>query len=87
MDNAAHYGTPLDLRRHALNLRAPGWLALLLLHFNFHRRHHREPNLAWTELPHGADQQPADPALLTAVLRQFRGALPIDAVGRDPLES
>lgn len=83
MDNAAHYGTPLDQRRHALNLRAPRLASALLLNFNFHRQHHQQPNLPWHRLPDEADRMPADPSLLTAVLRQLRGAKTVAALAEE----
>jgi fatty acid desaturase len=76
LDNAAHYATPLDQPRYALNLRLPRALSFWLLHFNLHRTHHDRPALPWHVLPRLADRRPEDPAFGTAVLRQLAGAWP-----------
>jgi fatty acid desaturase len=51
LDNVYHYATPLDDPGYAHNLRLPRPLAWLLLHFNLHGVHHRQPALPWNALP------------------------------------
>ncbi len=51
LDYIYHYGTPTDDITHALNLRLPRALAAVILNFNFHHIHHRNPALPWTALP------------------------------------
>ncbi len=51
VDNLYHHGTPLDDRRFAWNLALPHWASRLILHGNFHRLHHQQPNLPWHQLP------------------------------------
>jgi len=80
LDNAAHYATPLDQPRYALNLRLPRALSFWLLNFNLHRTHHERPAMPWHALPRVADRRPQDPAFGTAVLRQLAGAWPASRV-------
>jgi fatty acid desaturase len=72
-----HYGSPLDDVLHGYNLELPMPLSKLLLHFNFHGVHHRNPSLPWTELPRAfrRSEQAYDEGFATAALRQLRGPL------------
>lgn len=84
-DHAPHHATPLDLRDHALNMRAPRWLSAWLLNFNLHRAHHLNPNLPWNALPQAATFEPGDIGFVHAVLRQWRGPIAVrknDATAR-----
>ncbi|HEV2110095.1 MAG TPA: fatty acid desaturase [Gammaproteobacteria bacterium] len=77
MDNAYHYGTPLDRPRYALNLRLPGPLSAAILNFNLHRVHHLHPAAPWRRLPElfrQADDR-YDGGYLGLSLRQLRGPL------------
>jgi fatty acid desaturase len=50
LDNVYHYRTPLNDIFFASNLWLPGPCAKLLLHFNLHGVHHRNPALPWNHL-------------------------------------
>jgi len=77
MDNAYHYGTPLDRLRYALNLRLPRVLSAAILNFNLHRIHHLHPATPWWRLPQlfDAAQDGYDGSYLGLTLRQLRGPL------------
>jgi fatty acid desaturase len=78
MDNAFHYGTPLDQPRYAPNLAAPAWCGTLLLNFNLHGLHHQRPAVPWYELAilHRQGQGEYQGLLLPAILAQLRGPIP-----------
>ena len=78
LDHAPHHGTPIDERDYALNLRAPRWLQLVLLNFNFHRTHHENPQLPWPALKRCHSFRADDIAFVRAVFRQWRGPIAID---------
>lgn len=77
VDNAFHYGTPLDDVRFARNLELPGWASRLMLHFNLHGAHHARARLPWRDLPEYHRQSAAgfQDRWLAAVFRQLRGPL------------
>lgn len=77
LDNAYHYGTPLDAPRYALNLSLPRPLSAAILHFNLHRIHHRHPAVPWRQLPalFEAAGDSYDGGYLSLTLRQLRGPL------------
>jgi fatty acid desaturase len=77
MDNAFHYGTPLDRPHYAPDLSVPSWWGRLLLHFNLHGLHHRQPAAAWHELPrlHRREAGTFDGSLFRAILLQLRGPI------------
>ena len=81
MDNVYHYGTPLDKRRHAANLRLPEMLSGLLLRFNLHGVHHRHPGLPWWRLAETARRDRATFAadMGPALLGQLKGPIPASA--------
>lgn len=85
MDNVFHYGTPLDERRHALDLASPPWASALLLNFNLHGTHHRHPALSCWDLPaaHRAAGGVFQGGLATALLGQLRGPIPAARLGGD----
>jgi fatty acid desaturase len=78
MDNAFHYGTPLDQPRYAPNLAAPAWWSRLLLNFNLHGAHHRQPAVPWHALAqvHRHETDGYQGSLLRAILSQLRGPIP-----------
>ena len=78
LDNAPHYGMPLNSGLEARNTALPHWLAWLVLNQNFHDVHHHNPKLGWTELPDAfrRSAQTHNGGWLAAVLGQFRG--PVD---------
>ncbi|GIL39735.1 fatty acid desaturase family protein [Roseiterribacter gracilis] len=84
LDNAPHYGTPVDSGQDATNSRAPAFLRALLLNSNFHGIHHARPNLPWSALPQTFVAMGAryGAAWLSMVLRQFRGPLSADSLQR-----
>jgi fatty acid desaturase len=51
LDNVYHYGTPLSEIFFAKNLWLPDPAAKLLLNFNLHGIHHRNPAVPWNALP------------------------------------
>jgi fatty acid desaturase len=82
MDNAYHYGTPLDNSVPAKELRAGAIFERFILNFNHHLTHHRNPALPWNQLrvqriANGGDYTED---LVDAVLAQFKG--PIKVVQR-----
>lgn len=87
-DNAYHYATPLhapgDDVRQARNLRLPHWASALILHFNYHAVHHRQPALPWSALPAAAQagELAVAPPYLTGLLRQLCGPIALDALPR-----
>jgi len=76
LDHAPHHGTPIDQRDYAFNMRAPRWLQLALLNFNFHRTHHENPQLPWPALRDRGDFRADDISFVRAVFRQWRGPSP-----------
>jgi fatty acid desaturase len=78
MDNAFHYGTPLERTRYAPNLAAPAWWSRLLLNFNLHGVHHLQPAVPWHALPqlHRAESAKFQGNLMLTMLSQFRGPIP-----------
>jgi fatty acid desaturase len=78
LDHAPHHGTPIDQRDYAFNLRAPRWLQLALLNFNFHRTHHENPQLPWPALHRRQDFRADDISFVRAVFRQWRGPIALD---------
>ncbi len=79
LDHAPHHGTPIDQRDYAFNMRAPRWLQLVLLNFNFHRTHHENPQLPWSALECRHDLRADDISFVRAVFRQWRGPIAIGA--------
>jgi fatty acid desaturase len=51
LDNVYHYRTPVNDILYASNLRLPKLMAGVLLNFNFHGIHHRNPAIPWSRLP------------------------------------
>jgi fatty acid desaturase len=78
LDHAPHHGTPIDRRDYAINMRAPRWLQLVLLNFNFHRTHHENPQLPWSALNRRHAFCDDDISFARAVFRQWRGPIAID---------
>lgn len=78
VDNAFHYGTPLEDTRYARNLALPSWAARLILNFNLHGAHHARPGLTWGQLPAYHRQSGAgfQGNWIGALLAQFRGPIP-----------
>lgn len=87
LDNAFHYGGPLDDLRSAFNASLPGWAALLVLNSNYHGVHHHYPRVPWRHLPHifsaqrnverhdALNDSRFDGAYLRLVARQLNGPI------------
>lgn len=74
-----HYETPRDVLKGARNLRTWGWLDLIWLNHNWHRRHHEKPNVPWIYLPQLDDGPGANrEAMSQAWLRQWNGPKPAE---------
>ena len=78
MDNVYHYGTPVNLTISGHNLRLPRIVSTLILNFNLHRVHHRNPTIPWAKLPEAfaEHRERFDYNFLTAALNQLRGPVP-----------
>jgi fatty acid desaturase len=81
LDNAPHYGTPVDSGLNAKNTTLSPALRWLVLNSNFHGVHHRLPNIGWRDLPaHFAQLQGRfEGSWAGMVLRQFRGPMHLAA--------
>jgi fatty acid desaturase len=77
-----HYGSPLGGVVHGYDLGIPGGLSKVILHFNYHGVHHRNPALPWNALPvvFRREQRAFDASLARAAARQFRGPVPESAL-------
>ena len=75
MDNRYHYRTPLNLTVSGHNLSLLYYLSRALLHFNYHRIHHADPNALWTQIPElfASDTDHYDRSLCAAAVDQFSG--------------
>jgi fatty acid desaturase len=80
LDNAPHYGMPLDSGLDARNTLLPKWGQWLMMNGNYHGIHHRAPQLGWHELPTAFIRSgaAAEGAWAAAVLRQFRGPIRLE---------
>lgn len=78
VDNAFHYGTPLEDSKYARNLALPAWASALILHFNLHGAHHLRPGLAWWALSgyHRQSRAGFQGNWIGTLLHQFRGPIP-----------
>lgn len=56
-----HLNTPLDVVEGAYNLRLPTPVRWLWLNFNYNLTHHRNPSLAWQDLPAHTDLAETQP--------------------------
>jgi fatty acid desaturase len=77
LDNAPHYGMPLDSGLDARNTSLPFLTGVLVMNGNYHGTHHHAPQLRWHELPDAFARSGATPEgnWLAALLRQFRGPM------------
>ncbi len=76
-DNLPHYGASLDNINGAFNLKAPKLWQKLILNFNYHRVHHRYPNLPWYLLPrrYQETQDYFDTNYFKNYFKQWRGLI------------
>ncbi|MBV9570257.1 MAG: fatty acid desaturase [Alphaproteobacteria bacterium] len=81
LDNAPHYGMPLESGLDARNTSLPAVARLLVMNGNYHGTHHRNPQLRWHELPRAFEHSGALPEgnWLAAVARQFRGLVILES--------
>ena len=79
MDNVYHYGSTLNVTTSGHNLWLPRVLSVLILNFNFHRVHHRNPAVPWPKLPElfAEHADSFDRGLLTAAVNQLGGPIPL----------
>lgn len=79
LDNVYHYRTPVYDVFYADNLWLPQFFSGMLLHFNLHGIHHRNPALPWVRLPEAfrAQARPFEGNYFTAAMRQLRGPIPL----------
>jgi fatty acid desaturase len=77
LDNVYHYRTPVNEIFYASNLRLPSAMRKLLLNFNLHGIHHRNPAIPWIGLPAAFREQAASfhGSYFTAALDQLRGPI------------
>jgi fatty acid desaturase len=80
LDNAPHYGMPLDSGLNARNTAMPALGRLLVLNGNYHDVHHHAPDLRWHELPRAFARSGAalEGSWFAAVARQFRGPVRLE---------
>jgi fatty acid desaturase len=79
-----HYGSPLGGVLQGYDLGVSAALSRVILHFNYHGVHHRNPGLPWNALPavFRSEQRVFDASLARAAARQFRGPMPESALPR-----
>lgn len=79
MDNVYHYRTPLHATISGHNLWLPRIFSTLLLHFNLHRVHHRNPGVPWTKLPEvfAHHSERFDCNFFSAAIDQLYGPIPL----------
>lgn len=73
MDNIYHYDTPVDNSKAGKDLYLPKWLSALVLNSNYHETHHKNPQIAWRDLPNA--HQGFDGSLFAHGIKQFRGPI------------
>jgi fatty acid desaturase len=80
LDNAPHYGMPLDSGLDARNTAMPALGRLLVMNGNYHGIHHHAPHLRWHELPaaHAEAGMGTEGSWFSAVAHQFRGPLQLE---------
>lgn len=83
-DNGYHYGAPVGRSvRAAYNLHLS--FGALILNFNLHEVHHRNPTLPWIALPDAfvADRDHYDDGYFSMMGRQFKGPLALCHVSNE----
>lgn len=80
LDNAPHYGMPLDSGLDARNSSLPFFAGVLVMNGNYHGTHHHAPQLRWHELPEAFSSSGSEPegSWFAALLRQFRGPMHLE---------
>ncbi len=84
LDNVYHYRTPVSDVFYASNLWLPAPLDRLLLNFNLHGIHHRNPALPWNRLREVFHQQAENYQgnYFAAALRQLEGPVALQELSR-----
>ena len=79
LDNVYHYRTPVNDIFYASNLWLPAPPTKILLNFNFHGIHHKNPAIPWIRLPVVFREQSESfhGNYLAAAARQLRGPVPL----------
>lgn len=68
-----HAFAPLDRIEGAFNLRAPRWYSWLVLHYQLHLNHHRQPQVSWFHLPTLSSRDDDTPGYAAQWWRLWRG--------------
>lgn len=79
---ATHAFSERSVRDGAFDLRAPGWLRVVLLNYHLHLVHHRDPTIPWSQLPRFVDDLRPRPSFLGQYLKMWLG--PRRAWGESP---
>ena len=84
LDNVYHYRTPVNDNFYASNLRLPPLATQVLLNFNFHGIHHKNPAISWIRLPTVFQEQAQvfHNNYFAAALRQLRGPVALQDLPR-----
>jgi len=77
VDNLPHYGAGLDRINGSFNLSTNNIWQKMILNFNYHRVHHKYPNLAWHLLPGKfiTDKEYFDADYFQQYRKQWRGVI------------
>lgn len=84
LDNVYHYRTPVDDLFYAGNLWLPHSLSKMLLNFNLHGIHHKNPAIPWIKLPEVFRNEAGqfDGHYIAAALLQLGGPVPLSELPR-----
>jgi fatty acid desaturase len=83
-DNLPHYGANLDNIDGAFNLKTPVIWQKMILNFNFHKVHHKYPNVPWNVLPSKfiAEQGSFDQLYFKTYFKQWLGVIDKEILNR-----
>lgn len=84
LDNVYHYRTPVDDLFYANNLWLPQSLSKMLLYFNLHGIHHKNPAIPWIKLPEVFRKEAGQFGghYFAAALLQLGGPVPVSELPR-----
>ena len=79
LDNVYHYRTPVNDVFYANNLWLPQLMTKMLLYFNLHGIHHRNPTIPWIKLPEvfRRESRELNGNYFAAAVRQLQGPVPL----------